>query len=58
VAATTLNSPEKFRSAPATVASIFPVPAVSLPATGAKSGMAMFSFFDPPPVTLRKTSTP
>src|SRR4029453_2289711 len=58
VAATTLNRPEKVRSAPATEASCLPLPAVSTPATTVKSGMAMFSFLVPPPVTLRNTSVP
>src|SRR5262245_7871584 len=58
LAATTLNCPEKFRSAPVTAASCFPLPAVSTPATTVKSGMAMLSFLVPPPVTLRNTSVP
>src|SRR5262245_25711153 len=58
LAATTLNSPEKFRSAPVTAASCLPLPAVSAPVTTVKSGMAMLSFLVPPPVTLRNTSVP
>jgi hypothetical protein len=52
VAATTLNRPENVRSAPVTVASMWAAPVVSLPATTAKSGTAMLSFFEPPPVML------
>src|SRR5262245_2059039 len=58
LAATTLNSPVKFRSAPVTAASCLPFPAVSAPATTVKSGMAMFIFLFWPPVTLRNTSVP
>ncbi len=50
--ATTLKRPEKVRSLPATEASSFPSPAVSVPAITVNSGTAMFSFFAPPPVTL------
>ena len=52
VAATTLNRPEKVRSAPVMLARSFPVAAGSAPVVTVNSGIAMLSFLVPPPVML------